>query len=38
MPKPKEGSPTKVEAKKGGLTRLKYTYKFRNQFQESDDD
>jgi hypothetical protein len=34
----KEDSPTKQDAEKGGLMHLKYTYKYRNQFGEPDDD
>lgn len=38
MPEPREGSPMRGEAKKGGLIRLKYNYKFRKQFKEPNDD
>lgn len=38
MPELKEDNPSRQEAEKGALVCLKYTYKFRNQFVELDDD
>jgi hypothetical protein len=38
MLKTKEGSPSRQEMEKGGLVYLKYTYWYRNQFGDLDDD
>ena len=38
MLEPKKGSPTKQEAAKGGLMKLKYTYKFKSEYGESCDE
>jgi hypothetical protein len=38
MLEPKEGIPSKQETKKGGLLCLKYTYKYKNQFGETNYD
>jgi hypothetical protein len=34
----KEDSPSRQDATKGGLVHLKYTYRYRKQFGEPDDD
>jgi hypothetical protein len=38
MPKMKEGSPSKQGVEKGDLVNLKYTYQYRSQFGEPDDE